>query len=553
MAVLREDAAVSLMEDAVGARELAQRLARDLEDAKNLQRIASLLIEVPETIERLGEKIARHFGVPWCLFIELREDLEVSATGYSWNAPDAPPLQGTFRLREIFSDLQLAAALRGEPSIVRDARTDPEAHAESFGAPGVVSYVIVPWVRHRVCQSLLCILDRQVRSWREDEIELLRELAERMWMRRERDHAEQALRHSEARLRTLADAVPQLIWTNRCDGTADYFNRRWYDYTGLSFDQSYGLGWEAVVHPDDARCAKQAWARARAAGEVFDCEYRLRGAGDTYRWFIGRNVPMKDAAGGIAGWFGSATDIQDLKEAQAELQEADRQKNHFLALLGHELRNPLAAIRHGVTLLRSAKARPESRAAALPIVAEQVAYMEHLVDDLLDLSRIVQGSVQVRREPMAIQYALEQALEMVRPQAKAGGFTIDLHVSATPLEVLGDRVRLTQVFMNVLGNAVKYSGDSRLIEVSAAREDDAAVVRIRDYGVGIAAELLPRIFEPFVQASCGSTLHSGLGLGLAVVRQLVHLHDGEIQTYSEGERQGSEFVLRFPLRSPPPP
>jgi PAS domain S-box-containing protein len=359
----------------------------------------------------------------------------------------------------------------------------------------------------------------------------------------------ETLHHSEERLRTLMNSVPQLIWSNTGDGVADFFNRGWYDYTGLSFEESYGLGWEAVVHPDDAPRSKSEWARTLAEGKIFDCEYRLRGSDGNYRWFIGRNVPVEE--GPVIGWFGSATDIQELKQAQFDLQEADRRKNHFLAILGHELRNPLTAIRDGVAILLSPRAGQESRDVALPVVADQVEHMGRLVDDLLDLTRVVQGSVQVRRKKMAVQEALQHALEMVRLPT-GPDFAIDVQIPAEPLEILGDRVRLTQVFMNVLSNAVKYSGDSRRIEVSAAREGEFAVVRFRDWGLGMAPELLPRIFEPFVQATPGLTLQAGLGLGLAVVRQLVRLHDGRVEAFSEGEGRGSEFLFHFPLLGSPP-
>jgi signal transduction histidine kinase/FixJ family two-component response regulator len=410
-------------------RERNQNLLAELTDE------LSRLETIPEMMERLGEKIARHFDLAWCNFVELSEDMETAVAGYGWNAPDVKALTGPYRLRDFLSSEQLATHLLGEPVIVSDTQNDRRVFAESYAALGIGAVVIVPLVRDRVCQFQLSILDRRTRIWRQDEIELIRELTQRMWTRLERARAEEVLRDSEAQL------------------------------------------------------------RARAA----------------------------------------------------ELQEADRRKNQFLAMLGHELRNPLAAIRSGVLLLRSEKAKPESRAAALPIVAEQVAHIERLVDDLLDLTRIVEGRVQVRRQPMALQDALRQALEIVRAQSETAGIDIEVDSPAAPLEILGDRVRLAQVFMNVLGNAVKYSGQSRRVEVAVAREGGEAVVRFRDYGVGISPELLPRIFDPFVQAAPGLTMQTGLGLGLAVVRQLVRLHDGEVEAFSAGESKGSEFVLRFPL------
>src|SRR5690349_2989702 len=131
----------------------------------------------------------------------------------------------------------------------------------------------------------------------------------------------QVLRESEEQLRTIADNVPQLIWTNRADGTATYFNQRWYEFTGLSYEQSRGPGWQAVVHPEDAPASTQLWQEALAAGEMFDCEYRLRGTDGEYRWFIGRNVPLKDPRGRVLSWFGTATDIDELKQAQANVHQ----------------------------------------------------------------------------------------------------------------------------------------------------------------------------------------------------------------------------------------
>jgi PAS domain S-box-containing protein len=363
----------------------------------------------------------------------------------------------------------------------------------------------------------------------------------------ERQRIDAALRHSEERLRTLADAVPQIIWTNSSDGVANYFNRRWHEYSGLNYEQSLGLGWEAIVHPDDGPSSKAAWSRALAEGEVFDCEYRLRRADGSYRWFIGRNVPMKDPTGRVVGWFGSATDIHELKTAQAQLQEADRRKNHFLAMLGHELRNPLAAIHAGLRLLSSPKAKAESKERALPAVLSQTAHMKRLVDDLLEVTRIVQGRITLRKEPMAIQEAVRQAFEMLRPRIEAGKFEVVTDMPPEPLRLAADSVRLTQVFVNIIGNALKYSDASRRVEISAAAEGKDAVVRVRDYGRGIPAELLPRIFDPFVQAEPGLTLDGGMGMGLAVVKELVRLHGGSVQAFSEGENRGCEFVVRLPM------
>lgn len=177
----------------------------------------------------------------------------------------------------------------------------------------------------------------------------------------------------------------------------------------------------------------------------------------------------------------------------------------------------------------------------------QTAHMERLIDDLLEVTRIVQGRVVLRKEPMVLQEAVRQALEMCRPQSEAGEFDFAVDLPLEPMRLEADPVRLTQVFVNILGNAIKYSGASRRIDVLAAPEGGEAVVRVRDYGQGIAAELLPRIFDPFVQAEAGLTLNAGMGMGLAVVQELVRLHVGQIEAHSLGENQGSEFVVRLAM------
>lgn len=236
-----------------------------------------------------------------------------------------------------------------------------------------------------------------------------------------------------------------------------------------------------------------------------------------------------------------------LRASEERLREADRRKNDFLALLGHELRNPLAAIRGGIILLSSEKAKPATRARALPIVADQVAHVERLIDDLLDVTRIVSGRVQLQRARITVQKVLADAVEMLRLRIESGAFDLQMRVAPEPLEVDGDAVRLTQIVVNVLGNAMKYSGGERRIDLSAQAGAGEACISIRDYGPGIAPELLPCIFEPFMQAKPALTLEGGVGLGLAVVRQLVELHGGRVEALSSAGRQGAEFVIHLPL------
>ncbi len=240
--------------------------------------------------------------------------------------------------------------------------------------------------------------------------------------------AEAAIAESELRFRTLANALPQVIWTNEADGRASYFNQGWHDYTGLSFEQSNGPGWQAVVHPDDAPASTEKWLNALAAGEIFDTEYRLRRADGAYRWFIGRNMPLKDEAGRVLGWFGSATDIHDLKEAEREteraraaVEAAGQAKDNFLAVLSHELRTPLMPITMALAALSQRQDVPEFVRKAHEMIKRNVELEAHFIDDLLDVTRIARGKMEIVRADMDLHEALERAVEVSSADIEAKG------------------------------------------------------------------------------------------------------------------------------------
>jgi two-component system, chemotaxis family, CheB/CheR fusion protein len=282
------------------------------------------LINIGETMNRVGAKIGAYFDLSHCQFVELDEAQEVGVVNYGWQRTDVPSISRSVqRISDFLSSEFVRRSRTGETIVVRDASADPLTDAKKFAGLGIGSFVSVPYVRNGTWRFWLGLYRSQARDWREDEIDLMRELATRIWTRLERARAEIALRESEERFRTLADTVPQVIWTNDGQGEAIYFNQRWYDYSGLSYTASVGPGWQVIVHPDDALASRKRWHQALNTGTVFDTEYRLRRSDGVYRWFIGRNVPLRDTNGQIVSWFGSATDIEDLKQAQAALRESE--------------------------------------------------------------------------------------------------------------------------------------------------------------------------------------------------------------------------------------
>ncbi len=534
--------------------------------------------------------------------------------------------------------------------------------------------------------------------------------------------AEAALRASEQRFRQLADAMPQIVWTAQPDGQPEYFNQRWYQFTGLSPDVPAEFqGGQAIIHPEDLEPALQRWQEALRTGSRFQMELRLKEKRTgIYRWFLARSVPIRDEAGEILRWYGTSTNIDDQKHAEQasrflaeasatlaslidfestlqkvarlavpyfadwclidikepdgklrrlavshvdpakiewvhevhrrfppdpgaasglyqvlrtghsemvseitenllagasdeeyrrilrelglksylcvpmllrgqalgvitfvtaesgrlygpndlqlaedlahraaiavenarlyhELKEAGRRKDEFLAMLAHELRNPLAPIRNALQIMKMPGASPSAIENARQMTERQVKHMVRLVDDLLDVSRIMQGKIELRKEPTELAPLVTRALETVQHILDAQGQKLILSLPPEPLRLEADQTRLTQVIGNLLHNAAKYSQGPSRVWLSAAREGNEIVVRIKDEGVGIRPELLPHIFDLFVQGDRSlERSQGGLGIGLTVVRRLVELHGGTISVHSEGVGKGSEFVVRLP-------
>ena len=363
----------------------------------------------------------------------------------------------------------------------------------------------------------------------------------------ERRRAEEALRASEAGFRQMADVMPQLVWTAGPDGRVDYYNRRAAQYDGLTQGPDGDWTWRPVLHPDDVERTVAAWQAAVVGGDPYDCEHRMRMADGSVRWHLSRAVPVRDDGGQVVKWFGTATDIQDVKLAQEALQEADRRKDEFLATLAHELRNPLAPIRNAAEVLRLKGPPDPALRAAQDMIDRQLRHMVRLIEDLLDVSRITRGSLRLRRERVELTALLEQVFASFRPQAEQAGQSVTLELPPGPIWLDADPVRLTQVLHNLLDNACKYTGEGGSIGLSAQRDGADVVVRVIDSGIGIDPVLLPRMFEMFSQLDAGSERsRGGLGIGLALARGLVEMHGGRIEASSEGPDKGSQLSVRLP-------
>jgi PAS domain S-box-containing protein len=508
----------------------------------------------------------------------------------------------------------------------------------------------------------------------------------------------------DASFRRLADSLPQMVWMARADGHTDYFNERWYQFTGYPRGQTGDKSWTGIVHPDDLQRTLETWYEAVRRATPYEIEYRFFDRQtNAYRWQLGRALPLLNPDGSVARWFGTCTDIDDQKRAEqasrflaeasrmlstlvdypaaletvarlavpdfadwcavdvveddgtmgrlshagsaeldfqppalqsghpamitdisdgmlvncardeAHLQQlrhaglkssitvplkagtevvgvltfltagsgrryheadltlaqelayragiaienarlynaaraADRHKDEFLAVLAHELRNPLAPIRTALQLIRMPPDDPERRERACEVMDRQVLHMVRLVDDLLDVSRITSGKIELRKGREDLAAVVHRAVETSRPMIEAAGHQLSVSLPAEPIFVEADATRLAQVFSNLLNNAAKYTPRGGTVSISAEGEDGAAVVRVRDSGEGIPADMLTRIFDMFSQVDRSvEKAHGGLGIGLTLAKRLVELHDGIIEAASEGPGTGSEFVVRLPI------
>jgi two-component system, chemotaxis family, CheB/CheR fusion protein len=360
-----------------------------------------------------------------------------------------------------------------------------------------------------------------------------------------------ALELSNRNFSQLAELVPQFVWTADAKGGFDYFNQRWYDYTGMRLEDGKGDGWVASVHPDDRERVTEGWAKSVATGEPFEIEYRLRGADGAYKWFLRRAVPLKEN-GKVVKWFGTSTNIDRQKQAQELLREADRQKNDFIAMLAHELRNPLAPILNASYLLGRKAAQDAELHRVQEIIRRQVQHMRKLLDDLLDVARITRDKIKLEKEPVDLRDVVRTAVETSQPMLDAKHHTLKLDTKREALFVEGDQTRLAQIVVNILNNAAKFTPEGGTINLGLGRFGDQAVITVRDNGVGMTPEMLQRAFELFAQADHSlDRAQGGLGIGLSLVRRIVQLHNGTVEAFSPGLGHGSEFVVRLPLVAAP--
>jgi len=359
---------------------------------------------------------------------------------------------------------------------------------------------------------------------------------------------------AEESARVIA-AAPVLIWSAGLDRRNDWFSPSWSAYTGRSADELLGDGWTRAVHPEDVDRCLGIRATSFEARAPFSMDLRLRRHDGQYRWMLDNGVPRFGADGAAIGYVGSCVDIHERKELEESLAErtqqlrlAERRQGQFLAMLSHELRNPLAPIANAASVLRTLESTNPILVRLREILERQVGRMGHLIEELIDVTRAAQGQITLVREQVSIESVVQAAVAASHDKLTAAGHRLDVDVPDERLFVRGDRGRLAQALSHLIINAAKFSFEPSTIAISVRRAARTVQIAVKDQGAGIDPKFLPHAFELFAQQD--TTLArslGGLGVGLTLARRIAQLHGGDVEGFSEGPGRGSEFVFWLPL------
>ena len=376
----------------------------------------------------------------------------------------------------------------------------------------------------------------------------------------ERNLAEDLLRASEKRRRLALDAAELGTWHVEPVTRATTTDARYRDIFGTTEEWTDYLQAVAVIHPDDQPAVLEAVeAATRLENPIpYAIEFRIVHPDGSQRWVLANGRSSFEGSGPtrrVTSFDGTVADITDRKRGEeererlvAQLQEQDRRKDEFLATLAHELRNPLAPIRNGLQLMHRGGGDQEATEKIRLMMERQVGQMVHLIDDLLDLSRISRGKIDLRKARIEVSRAIEQAIEASRPSIEKAGHELFIEVPTDPIYVDADLTRLTQVFSNLLNNAAKFTERGGRVRLAVQRMGAEVVVSVTDNGIGIPAHMLANVFEMFTQVDGNlGRLHGGLGIGLCIVQRLIQMHGGSVEVRSDGPGSGSEFVVRLPV------
>lgn len=447
-----------------------------------------------------------------------------------------------------------------------------------FALSLIVAFFVALWLQRTLAAPLLAVthVAERVISERDFSLRATKSTSDEVGvlvdafnaMLQEIEEGSRALEQSERTFRQLANSIPLLCWMADSRGSLFWFNDRWFEYTGTHLDDVVGEGWHTVIGAPELAAVRAAWQDAVTAGTAFERVIPMRSKSGAFGDFLTRAVPLPDSSGVPTLWFGTCTDItaerqlaqqreellQAERHAREAAEQAGRTKDDFLATLSHELRTPLNAILGWTHVMSRSNLElgPELKR-GLETIQRNARAQARLIDDLLDMSRIMSGKVSLDFEMVDPAEVARAAVADLLPVAEAKGVLVSTTIEARGAQVMADPKRLQQIAWNLLSNAVKFTPERGRVRVIVRRREDGQVeLRIEDEGIGIAPEFLPLIFERFQQADASTTrLYGGLGLGLSIVKHLVALHGGTVQAESAGLGRGATMTVALPTRAEP--
>jgi PAS domain S-box-containing protein len=374
--------------------------------------------------------------------------------------------------------------------------------------------------------------------------------------------ARKKLEESERRFRNLAEAVPQLVWITAADGTLEYFNSNWYEYTGTAPKNTIHNKFIDVLHPDDKSKIRTAWVKAIETGEPLSVEYRIRAKDGSYHWFLGRGVPQHDDKGSVVKWYGTCTNIDDVKqqhevekrmerltEQRNALVKLNKTKDEFIALASHQLRTPATAVKQYISLLIDEVAGP--------VTADQIQFLQtaynnnerqlNIINDLLKTAQLDSSRYTLDKTPQDMVIILEEVIDDLESSFELKKQKVVLETSHPTIKATVDRNEIKLVLLNLVENASKYTYPNKQIKIEVKKKSKYLDINVSDEGVGISAENLKKIFDKFtrIENDLSDTV-TGSGLGLYWVKRIVKLHKGKLSVNSE-LKKGTTFTIRLPL------
>jgi PAS domain S-box-containing protein len=507
-----------------------------------------------EIVYKASEILGQTLGVSRVGYGTIDPIAETLQVIRDWNAPGVETLAGTLKLRDYgsFIDDLKAGKFISIDDVDKDSRTADSATA--LRERSAASFVNVPVVEKNQLVAVIFVNFAQVKSWSAEELEFIKEVAERTRIASERARnaaeLDKVIAASDRRRRlyeTFLEHTPDLAYVFGLDHRFIYANKVLLTMWGRTWEESIGktcleLGyepWHAEMHD-------------REIDQVISSKQSIRGE-VPFNGTNGRRIyeyiftPILGLDGQVEAIAGTTRDVTQRKETEEGLLDANRRKDEFLAMLAHELRNPLAPIAAAAEVLQAHTLDEKLTKRTSQIIARQVKHMTALVNDLLDVSRVTRGLVAIDKSPLDLKSIVYSAVEQVRPFIEGQRHHLLFDLAAEKAYVMGDQKRLVQIITNLLNNAAKYTPQGGEIHLRLVVDAGALALSIEDNGIGMPAELQPHVFELFTQAERTSDrTQGGLGIGLALVKSLTELHGGTISCFSEGQGKGSQFIVRLP-------